>query len=365
MKTFRNISRILLGMVFVFSGFVKGVDPLGTAFRMEDYFSSFDLAWAFPSAIYLSIFLCTLEFIVGVSLLFNLWIRKTAWLLLLMMVYFTILTFFDALYNLVPDCGCFGDAVKLTNTQTFLKNIILMAFTIPVFLQRKKFKSGISLSGQKTLLTGIFLLFASLSIISYRHLPFIDFLPWKTGEQDVLPVKFYVKYRNRNTGEEKEYLAPNYPWNDSVWMSQWVFVRQRVEDPNTIGVLTLQAEDENHNDVTASILDNPDFQFIFVAYDLRRTDKDAFLKILPFYKKAAADSYSFVCLTSALPDEIRNFRLAHGTAFEYFMADDVVLKTMIRSNPGLILLKNGKVLGKWHFRDIPEYQHLMKQFRDH
>ncbi|HTX87502.1 MAG TPA: BT_3928 family protein [Bacteroidales bacterium] len=368
MKIFRNIARILLGLVFVFSGFVKGVDPLGTAFRLEDYFSSFNLLWAIPASIYLSILLSTLEFLTGISLLFNLWIRKTAWLLMALMVFFTILTFFDALFNLVPDCGCFGDAIRLTNLQTFLKNLVLIALALPVFFQRKKFKGTLSLSGQQLLLLAFAVIFSSMSIISYRHLPFIDFLDWKKGQQvnrhDTLPVRFYVEYRNKATGEKREFLAPNYPWHDSVWMSQWSFVRQRVEDPNRVNALTLKVEDENHNDITASLLDNPGYQFLFVAYDLKRTDQDAFLRILPFYKQAAADGYSFVCLTSALPDEIRTFRLAHGTAFEYYQADDVVLKTMIRSNPGLILLKNGKVLGKWHYRDIPEYSDLMKHIRE-
>jgi uncharacterized membrane protein YphA (DoxX/SURF4 family) len=367
MKTFRNVSRIFLGLVFIFSGFVKGVDPLGTAFRIEDYFEAFSIDWAIPLTIYLSIFLCTLEFMVGISLLFNVWIRGTAWILLLMMLYFTVLTFFDAVYNIVPDCGCFGDALKLTNTQTFIKNLVLLVFTLPVFAGRNKFRGKLTPRFRWLLMVVFILLFSGMSVYSYRHLPFIDFLGWKKGEQvnreNKLPVKFFVTYKNKITGEEKEYLAPDYPWNDSIWMAKWEFVGQRVEDPNKTSSLSLLAEDTGHNDVTSSILDNPDFQFLFVSYDLTRANTRAFLVILPFYKKAEADGYSFVCLTGSSREVIDRFRREHGTAFEYLTADDIVLKTMIRSNPGLILMKNGKVLDKWGFRDIPYYSEVMKKFR--
>ena len=139
-KIFTLISRLLVGCVFVFSGFVKGIDPLGTAYRIEDYFIAFGTQWAIPLALYLSVFLCTVEFSIGILLLLNVRIKEVAWLLLLMMLFFTCTTFYDALYNPVPDCGCFGDAIKLTNWQTFLKNIVLMVFVLTIFLNRKKIK---------------------------------------------------------------------------------------------------------------------------------------------------------------------------------------------------------------------------------
>src|SRR5512138_96805 len=148
MKIVRNVFRILVGIVFIFSGFVKGVDPMGTIFRMQDYFAAFGTPWANPLAPSLTIFLCTLEFVIGVALLFNLRIKWIAWVLLPVMAYFTVLTLFDALYNLVPDCGCFGDAIKLTNVQTFIKNLILMAFVIPIFAWRKKYRGLLPPSGQ-------------------------------------------------------------------------------------------------------------------------------------------------------------------------------------------------------------------------
>ena len=367
MKIFRNVSRILIGVVFIFSGFVKGIDPLGTTYRMEDYFQAFGMPWALPFSLYLSIFLCTMEFIVGISMLFNLWIKGSAWLLLAMMIYFTCLTFFDAFFNIVSDCGCFGDAIKLTNMQTFLKNIALMIFVIPVFAGRKKFKDWAPVWAQKFFLLIIALFFMFGSIHSYRHLPVIDFMGWKVGSKvnvPSTPLKFYVTYKNKTTGEEKEYLTPDYPWNDSVWMSQWAFKGQRAVDPSKGQALALRVEDEHGNDVSASIVDNPDLQFILVAWDLGKTDVAAFHSILPFYKKATAAGYSFICLTTSLQSDIKKFRMANGTAFSFYNADDVVLKTMVRSNPGLILIRNGVVLAKWPFRNFPSYEKVMGKFRN-
>jgi uncharacterized membrane protein YphA (DoxX/SURF4 family) len=366
MKILRTIFRILVGLVFIYSGFVKGIDPLGTVYRMEDYFVAFNMPAFIPFSLYLTIFLCTLEFILGISLLFNLWIRKTAWILLPMMMFFTILTFFDAVYNIVPDCGCFGDALKITNLQTFLKNIVLMALVLPIFTWRNKFRSVMPAWGDFATLLAIAIAFSSMSILCYRHLPLIDFMAWKVGNRvnktETLPVTFYVSYKNKKTGEVKEYISPNYPWNDSVWLADWIFTSQRVVDPNKDQGLVLRVEDQYGADFTSSVLDNPDYQFILVAYDLEKTNREGVNKILPLFKKAMMDGYSFICLTNSLPAEIKKFRMQNGTAFDYYNSDDVVLKTMVRSNPGLVLMKDGIVLAKWGFRDFPSYDELKQDY---
>lgn len=368
MKISRNTFRIIVGLVFIFSGFVKGIDPWGTVYRMEDYFLAFNMAWAMPFSHFLSVFLCVLEFSIGISLLLNLWIRKTSWILLPMMTFFTVLTFFDAVYNIVPDCGCFGDAIKLTNVETFIKNLLLMMMVIPIFLWRNKFKSAIPAYAEIVFLFLTMIAFAWLSIYSYRHLPLIDFMPWKVGnnvnQASTLPIKFYVTYKNRHTGEEKEFVAPDYPWNDTVWLSNWIFKSQRVENPNMNEGSTLRVEDEKGNVITSEILDNPDYHFLFISYDLTLADPQGFLKILPFYKKALIDGYSFVCITSSLPQVVKNFRIENGTAFDFYYADDIVLKMMVRANPGLILLKHGVVLAKWHYRDIPPYEEIKRTYMD-
>jgi uncharacterized membrane protein YphA (DoxX/SURF4 family) len=366
MKAVRTIFRILVGLVFVFSGFVKGVDPLGTVYRMDDYFIAFGITWAMPLSLVLTIFLCTLEFIIGISLLFNLYIKGTSWILLPVMTFFTILTLFDALYNLVPDCGCFGDAVTLTNLQTFIKNLVLMAFVVPIFMWRKKFKAPVPGWSQGLAILFFAAGFASMSIYAYRHLPFIDFMAWKVGNRvnqpTTAPVKFYVTYKNTRTGETKEYLAPDYPWNDSVWMSQWVFVSQRTADEEAIGVMALHIEDETGTDNTAAILGFPGFHLIAVAYDLSKADTVGLKKLEHLFQVTAEEGYSLIVITSTLPEETKSFALKHGFEMPFYYADDVVLKTMVRSNPGLLLINNGVVAGKWAWRDIPRYDDLNKNY---
>jgi hypothetical protein len=146
-------------------------------------------------------------------------------------------------------------------------------------------------------------------------------------------------------------------------MSQWTFKSQRTEDPEKGQGMTLRVEDEEGTDITASIVDNPEFQFIMVAYDLSGTDTDAFHRVLPFYKSALADGYSFICLTSSLQEEIKRFRMENGAGFSFCNSDDAVLKTIVRSNPGLVLIRNGVVLAKWPFRDFPSYGEVMEKFR--
>lgn len=244
-----------------------------------------------------------------------------------------------------------------------------MAMVIPIFMWRNKYRSLLPPWGDILVLILVVGGFTFMSVYAYRHLPLIDFMAWKVGnrinEKSKQPVIFYVTYKNKSTGEEREFISPNYPWNDSVWLSQWIFKSQRVVDPNADNGVALRIEDAQGNDYTSGIIDNPEFQFILVAYDLDQTNVEGFRRILPFYKKAVADGYSLVCLTNTLHDGIRKFRMENGAAFDFYNSDDVVLKTMVRSNPGLILIRDGVVLAKWPFRDFPSYESVRKEFLNH
>jgi uncharacterized membrane protein YphA (DoxX/SURF4 family) len=364
MKWIANISRVLIGIVFVFSGFVKGVDPLGTAYRLEDYFIAFNWEFFIPLALFFSILLCTLEFSIGVMLLLNLRMKLTSWLLLAMMVFFTALTLNDALYSPVPDCGCFGDAIKLTNWQTFYKNLVLLPLAILVFVYRKKFNPFVS-SGKQWVLAGFFVaLFAGFSYRCYSHLPFVDFTEWKTGHKlyadNPKPVKYFLSYKNKKSGEIKEYLSPNYPFADSVWMQEWEFVDQRVEDPNQYYGKSLIISDTTGNNVTESIIRNPEYQLIINSYDLGTADKAAFAKLNGFCAKAYNDNIATAVLVSSSPADIASFINENKLQLDFYTADDIVLKTIVRSNPGLVLLKDGVILKKWHRNDIPDYADFKK-----
>ena len=171
-----------------------------------------------------------------------------------MMVFFTVLTLNDAIYNPVPDCGCFGDAIKLTNWETFYKNVVLMIFVGIIFAYRNKYKPWLCRFRETLALLVVMGGFSLFSLCQYRHLPMIDFLGWKVGN-DMVPdnpgtAKVYLIYQNKNTGETKEYLSPNYPWNDSVWIQEWEFVNQRIDESGVIKGHTLRIFDSEGNDLT-------------------------------------------------------------------------------------------------------------------
>lgn len=364
-----TISRLITGAVFVFSGFVKGVDPLGTAYKLEDYFAAYGMLWANDLSLFLSILLCTIEFSIGMALLLKFKPRLTAWALLLMMIFFTLLTFYDALYAPVPDCGCFGDAIKLTNWQTFYKNIVLLVFTVVVFRHRQTKKNSFSVLSWTPILL-IFGIFASFSWFNYRHLPMIDFRPWKVGNQmngdPSAETKVFLSYRHKVTGELKEYQSPDYPWNDSSWIANWEFVDQRFETDKPLIAHNLVAEDSMGNDLTYNILESP-VVFVLVAYDLNSTTnkgKQKMVRLVDDIQKLEANHY---VITASLPDEADSFLQKLSIQSDLLFADEVVLKTMIRSNPGLVLFNKGKVIAKWHYNDFPnalELKELIEELRD-
>lgn len=366
MKITANISRILVALVFIFSGFVKGVDPLGTAYRIEDYFLAFGMDWANPLSLFLSVFLCVFEFTLGAALLFNLRLKYMSWPLLLLMIFFTVLTLNDAIFNPVPDCGCFGDAIKLTNWVTFYKNIVLLILIGIIFIYRNKYHSMFLPGIDHSAIVLIFAAFALFSVYQYRHLPMIDFLGWKKGT-DLLPdnpgkAKIYLTYRNKTTGEEKEYLSPDYPWNDSTWAAQWEFKSQRADDSGVIKGHSLKIFDASGNDVTETLVHNPGYQFLVASYNLGESSRKGFEKIDELDEEVYRDGHALAVLTGSLQEEIDTFRQGLHPDLEFYQADDIELKMMIRANPGLILLKDGVVLGKWHWRDLPDYKELKEQF---
>jgi uncharacterized membrane protein YphA (DoxX/SURF4 family) len=366
MKLLANICRILVALVFIFSGFVKGVDPLGTAYRIEDYFIAFGTDWANPLSLFLSVFLCALEFTLGFSLLFNFRLKYLAWPLLLMMAFFTVLTLNDAIFNPVPDCGCFGDALKLTNWETFYKNVVLIILVVFIFIYRNKYRSMFLPRIDHMAIAVIFGGFILFSVYQVGHLPWIDFLGWKKGT-DLVPdnpgqSKVYLTYRNKTSGEKKEYLSPDYPWNDSTWLADWEFESQRVDDSGVIKGHTLKIFDAEGNDFTQTFINNPGYQFLVVSYDLGSASEKGFKKINRLSKDISGNGHSLVVLTGSIEDEILSFRQGMDPGLEFYNADDVELKMMIRSNPGLILLKDGVVMEKWHWRDLPDYEELKEEF---
>ena len=341
-KTALTICRLLVGALFIFSSFTKGVDPLGTKYKMLDYLSVYGMTWLNDFALVLAMGMILAEFLVGICLITKILPRLAVLGATLLMLFFTITTLFDALYDLVPDCGCFGTAIKMSNWQTFYKNLVIDAVLVPLILNNKHLRNPIGIAVQ--LFVGVLFagLFLGFEIYNYRHLPVIDFEPTEKA-------KIYLIYRNKATGETQEYVSPNYPWNDSVWMSQWEFVDQRTE--GGANFLGFSALDEDGNDVTESIL-TTDNLLMFTSHDLTKVTEKEWEKVRVITEAAEKQGFIVIWTVADEPEYVEKLREKYGFLYEVYYADELEIKPIVRSNPGLIWLDNGLVKDKWSAVDF-------------
>jgi uncharacterized membrane protein YphA (DoxX/SURF4 family) len=364
MKIIRLLSRIIVGVIFIFSGFVKDIDPTGSTLKFIDYFEAFHLSFLSFIAFPLAILLSTGELVIGINMLLGLRMRLSSYASLIFMSFFTILTLILAIYNPVSDCGCFGDAIILTNWQTFWKNIIILLPTLIVFFSRNKFKPFYP-ANIEWRLNFIFILSGIvISVYCYRNLPVLDFRPYKIGvnipENMIIPDnapsdEYETILVYEKNGIRKEFSPDNFPWRDTTW--KWVETRQILikkgyEPPITdFTIITTDGYD-----ITDIVISDPDYSFLLVADDLTKANIKAFKKVNKIAESCLANNNcSFYGLTSSTDEEISKFLDNVKINFEFYLTDEITLKTIIRSNPGLLLIKEGNIIGKWHYNNFPDF----------
>lgn len=357
------ICRIFVGLVFLFSSFVKGVDPMGTAYKIQEYMTAWSIGsltfeWALPFATFLSVALVTLEFLVGVLLITNSLRKLTAWTLLLMMTFFLVTTLIDAITNKVTDCGCFGDFVKLTNWQTFWKNVVLMVPTLVIFFCRNLKKKHRTY--ERDILIFLFAVAAMVGFAIYNinNEPVLDFRPWKVGNQMIKQtdgkIQSFVTYQNTATGEIMEFPSEQLMvyMQDTNWEKQWEFLDSRVVDPAQIqadGFSMIGIDGEDH---TKELIGSPEPIIIVTSHDVSEIN-DKGIESMQRVRDIAEQHYvKYVFLTASLPEDAEKFLNDNDMGYiPYFLADEKAIETMLRSNPGYILLKDAIVKGKWHYRN--------------
>ncbi len=360
MKLIRIASRILVGIIFVFSGFVKAVDPLGSTYKFSDYFEAFHIEFLNFLTFPLAIILCVIELCIGLNLLLGIRIKITSWFLLAFMSFFTILTFILAIFNPVTDCGCFGDALILTNWQTFWKNIIIFIPSLVIFIQRNKYVPFYKNSTEWGLTSAFILFGLILTLYNYYNLPVLNFRPYKIGtdipESMIIPEgspadEYEITLIYEKEGKQKEFTVENIP--DSTW--SWIETKQKLikkgyEPPiHDFSISTLEGED-----ITDIVLADDGYTFLVISNNLNKSNQKSFQKINKLSAICKEKDCRFICLTASTKQAIKNFVNTVNPTFEICTADDITLKTIIRSNPGLILIKQGVIIGKWHYQDIPQ-----------
>ncbi len=351
-------------MVFVFSGFVKAIDPLGSTYKFVDYFNAFGLGFMESLALPLAVILSTVELVLGITLLLGFRMRIASWILLIFMSFFTVLTFILALTNPVHDCGCFGDALILTNWQTFWKNIILMVFTLVVFANRKHFRARYGKTVENSILVGFMILTVTLSVYCINYLPLLDFRPYQIGTYipeamsipEDAPENEYetvLYYRNLETGKEEEFTLENFPRDTTKWEfvdAVSTLVSKGYEPP--IHDFNIVAPDGS--DITDPIISNKDYTFLFIAYDLDNANTEALDYASDLSRLAQImPDLDFYAITASVRDRIDQTIEEFDLEYDFYQADEITIKTIVRANPGLLLIKSGTIIGKWHYKRFP------------
>jgi uncharacterized membrane protein YphA (DoxX/SURF4 family) len=368
MKSIANIARILTGLVFVFSGFVKAVDPMGSAIKFEEYFTAFHLDFLLFSALPLSFALSAAEFMIGLNLVAGIKMKFTAWLLLGFMSFFTLLTLILALTNPVSDCGCFGDALKLTNWQTFFKNIILFLPTLLVFIRRKHFLPVFPEKAGWMLVSFNFLMAILLSAYCTVHEPILDFRPYTAGvnipENMSIPEgapmdKYEITFIYEKDGVQQEFAESNYPWQDSTW--KYVDRKQKLISEGYIPPIhDFSIATTEGSDITQSLLSDSSYVFLFIIPELDRVSSKAVLKFNKLAERATSLGMAAMAITASGTDRISQFKNDLKPSFEINTIDETTIKTILRSSAGLLILYRGTIAGKWNYRDAPEVSEIQE-----
>ncbi|MDD7159214.1 MAG: DoxX family protein [Bacteroidales bacterium] len=360
------VARTVVGLTFILSGFVKAIDPLGTQYKIQDYLAAIPPSLSLPDMLTLlmSVSLSMVEFTLGAFLLTAISRRLTARLTLLFMVVMTAVTVWIYIADPVKDCGCFGDALTLTNLETLLKNIVLLALAAlvawrPTHIGRLMSRSNQMLLGQMLMVTPV-----ALSFWCLYDLPLIDFRPYHIGadikagmeipegaEQPVFDTTFIME----KDGERREFTLDNYP--DSTWTfvdSKTVTVKEGYVPP--IHDFSITAADGE--DITDMVLGREGYTFLLISPDLDKADDQNFGDIDQIYEFCQDNSIPFYCLTASTEKSQQHWQNITGAEYPFWMTDATTLKTMIRSNPGLMLLEKGVVRGKWSHNRLPETTEL-------
>lgn len=368
-----ELCRLLIGAVFTFSGFVKAIDPTGGLIKIDEYLSSFGWEGLKLFSGLISFNLAAIEFTLGICVLLGAYRRYSSFLVLLLMIFMTPLTLYLALFNPVSDCGCFGDAIVITNWETFYKNIVLLAAAIYLFIYNQRIRPFFTYKSYWFVALYTYCMCMGFSYWNYAHLPIKDFRPYKIGtdipslmsipegaEEDEYEYTFVYE----KDGVQKEFSLNDYPADDPNWTfveSKTKLIKQGYVPPIKDFVL-FDGEDRN---VTEDILANDKGVLLLISSKLEKADDQRIDDINAIYDHAVEQGVDFYCITASTKEVIQEWIDKTGAEYPFLMGDETLLKTIIRSNPGLVLLKKGVVFAKWHYNDLPGEEYINQVLSDY
>ena len=378
-KALFQFSKWFVGILFIFSGLIKANDPLGFGYKLQEYFEVFHLSFLNGWATGIAVLLCVLEIVFGALLLLGIFRNFVVKGLLATIIFFTFLTFVSAAFKVVTSCGCFGDAIPLTPWQSFSKDIVLLILIIFIYLNKELIKPVTGKPGvQSALFTVVFTASLLFGTFTYNYLPIIDFLPYKVGSNipenmripEGAPVDEYLimyDLKNKKTGEtktmsDKDYMSKEV-WKDENWEVTGSPSRKLIKKGYEVKIKDLLITDASGTDYTKEIVENPYYNLAIVAYNLNETNEDAIAKMNALALNAAEQfNIRTVLLTSNSAQDAEKFSKRMKLFMEVFYADAVPLKSMVRANPGILLLKNGTIVNKWHYHGVPSFDELTAKY---
>ena len=369
LKMIVNLCRIIVAVTFIFSGFVKAIDPIGTQYKLQDYLGAIGMAGILPNwtLLAVAVFLAAIEFCIGIFLLFAIQRRLISKLTVAFMAFMTMITVWIVVADPVKDCGCFGDALHLTNTETLIKNIVLLVCSLAIMYRPLAMFRFVSKSNQwiVTNYTIVFILVSSG--LSLYYLPIFDFRPYHIGvniprgmeipKGAKLP-QFKTTFIMEKNGQRKEFTLDNYP------DASWKFIDSKTVQTSEGYIPPIHdfsiTDNKTGLDLTNSVLSHKGYTFLLIAPHLETADDSNFGDIDRLYEYAQSYDISFYCLTASTTKAIKRWIDLTGAEYPFCITDEAVLKTIIRSNPGLLLLKDGTIINKWSHNNLPNEAKLSR-----
>ena len=369
LKMIVNLCRIIVAVTFIFSGFVKAIDPIGTQYKLQDYLGVIGMAGILPNwtLLAVAVFLAAIEFCIGIFLLFAIQRRLISKLTVAFMAFMTMVTVWIVVADPVKDCGCFGDALHLTNTETLIKNIVLLVCSLVIMYRPLAMFRFVSKSNQwiVTNYTIVFILVSSG--LSLYYLPIFDFRPYHIGvniprgmeipKGAKLP-QFKTTFIMEKNGQRKEFTLDNYP------DASWKFIDSKTVQTSEGYIPPIHdfsiTDNKTGLDLTNSVLSHKGYTFLLIAPHLETADDSNFGDIDRLYEYAQSYDIPFYCLTASTTKAIKRWIDLTGAEYPFCITDEAVLKTIIRSNPGLLLLKDGTIINKWSHNNLPNEAKLSR-----
>ena len=369
LKMIVNLCRIIVAVTFIFSGFVKAIDPIGTQYKLQDYLGAIGMAGILPNwtLLAVAVFLAAIEFCIGIFLLFAIQRRLISKLTVAFMAFMTMVTVWIVVADPVKDCGCFGDALHLTNTETLIKNIVLLVCSLAIMYRPLAMFRFVSKSNQwiVTNYTIVFILVSSG--LSLYYLPIFDFRPYHIGvniprgmeipKGAKLP-QFKTTFIMEKNGQRKEFTLDNYP------DASWKFIDSKTVQTSEGYIPPIHdfsiTDNKTGLDLTNSVLGHKGYTFLLIAPHLETADDSNFGDIDRLYEYAQSYDIPFYCLTASTTKAIKRWVDLTGAEYSFCITDEAVLKTIIRSNPGLLLLKDGTIINKWSHNNLPNEAKLSR-----